>query len=204
MGTSGNYEIIVFGVAARAGAAVRARRHLGLRRRGACRALRRKVDWADAPRAAGARRAGRTARWCSTCSAVRKEFGGLVAVNDVSFQVARRRDPRPDRPERRRQVDHLQPRHRRAAGDARRGAPARRAHRRRCRRARSRGAASSRTFQHVKMIAGMTVLENVALGAHLRGRRGVPAAMLRARPRRGARACCARPSASCSASAWAS
>ena len=29
------------------------------------------------------------------------------------------------------------------------------------------------------MIAGMTVLENVALGAHLRGRRGVPAAMLR-------------------------
>jgi len=38
----------------------------------------------------------------------------------------------------------------------------------------------SRTFQHVKMIAAMTVLENVALGAHLRGRHGVPAAMLRA------------------------
>jgi branched-chain amino acid transport system permease protein len=37
----------------------------------------------------------------------------------------------------------------------------------------------ARTFQHVKMIAGMTVLENVALGAHLRGRHGVPAAMLR-------------------------
>jgi len=31
----------------------------------------------------------------------------------------------------------------------------------------------------VKMIPGMTVLENVALGAHLRGRHGVPAAMLR-------------------------
>ena len=37
----------------------------------------------------------------------------------------------------------------------------------------------ARTFQHVKMIATMTVLENVALGAHLRGRHGIPAAMLR-------------------------
>ena len=37
----------------------------------------------------------------------------------------------------------------------------------------------SRTFKHVKMIPGMTVLENVALGAHLRGRAGVAAAMLR-------------------------
>jgi ABC-type branched-subunit amino acid transport system ATPase component len=37
----------------------------------------------------------------------------------------------------------------------------------------------ARTFQHVKMIGAMTVLENVALGTHLRGRHGVPAAMLR-------------------------
>jgi len=37
----------------------------------------------------------------------------------------------------------------------------------------------SRTFQHVKMVADMTVLENVALGAHLRGRKGAIAAMLR-------------------------
>ncbi|MBL0242793.1 MAG: branched-chain amino acid ABC transporter ATP-binding protein/permease [Rhodoferax sp.] len=37
----------------------------------------------------------------------------------------------------------------------------------------------SRTFQHVKMIADMTVLENVALGAHLRGAKGVLAAMTR-------------------------
>ncbi|MBK9572910.1 MAG: branched-chain amino acid ABC transporter ATP-binding protein/permease [Rhodoferax sp.] len=37
----------------------------------------------------------------------------------------------------------------------------------------------SRTFQHVKMIADMTVLENVALGAHLRGQRGTASAMLR-------------------------
>ena len=36
-----------------------------------------------------------------------------------------------------------------------------------------------RTFQHVKILSGMTVLENVALGAHLRGRCGVVAASLR-------------------------
>lgn len=36
----------------------------------------------------------------------------------------------------------------------------------------------SRTFQHVRLLSGMTVLENVALGAHMRGRQGVPAAML--------------------------
>lgn len=37
----------------------------------------------------------------------------------------------------------------------------------------------ARTFQHVKLIPDMTVLENVALGAHLRGRSGTFASMLR-------------------------
>lgn len=37
----------------------------------------------------------------------------------------------------------------------------------------------SRTFQHVKMIPDMTVLENVALGGYLRGRSGTLKAMLR-------------------------
>jgi branched-chain amino acid transport system permease protein len=37
----------------------------------------------------------------------------------------------------------------------------------------------ARTFQHVKMIPDMTVLENVALGAHLRGSKGVASAMTR-------------------------
>jgi branched-chain amino acid transport system permease protein len=36
-----------------------------------------------------------------------------------------------------------------------------------------------RTFQHVKLIAGMSVLDNVALGAYLRGRSGVARAALR-------------------------
>lgn len=37
----------------------------------------------------------------------------------------------------------------------------------------------ARTFQHVNLIGTMSVLENVAIGAHLRGRRGTVAAMLR-------------------------
>lgn len=40
-------------------------------------------------------------------------------------------------------------------------------------------AGMSRTFQHVRLLAGMTVLENVAIGAHLRGTHGIPAAALR-------------------------
>ena len=37
----------------------------------------------------------------------------------------------------------------------------------------------SRTFQHVRLLGSMSVLENVAIGAHLRGSKGVLAAALR-------------------------
>ena len=37
----------------------------------------------------------------------------------------------------------------------------------------------ARTFQHVKLVPDMTVLENVAIGAHLRGKAGALASMLR-------------------------
>lgn len=37
----------------------------------------------------------------------------------------------------------------------------------------------ARTFQHVKLVPDMTVLENVAIGAHLRGRSGAITSMLR-------------------------
>ena len=176
MGTSGNYEIIVFGVLlvvvlqyARDGlwAFVDARLP----------SVQRQVDWADAPALAERPKppAGQTVL---DVQAARKEFGGLVAVNDVSFQVrageilgligpngagksttfnlitgvlqATRGEVRLN-------------------GEAIQHLPSRAIA--------SRGVA--RTFQHVKMIAGMTVLENVALGAHLRGRSGVAAAMLR-------------------------
>ncbi len=37
----------------------------------------------------------------------------------------------------------------------------------------------ARSFQHVNLVSGMSVLDNVALGAHLRGHKGSVAAMLR-------------------------
>jgi branched-chain amino acid transport system permease protein len=37
----------------------------------------------------------------------------------------------------------------------------------------------ARTFQHVKLLGGMSVLDNVALGAHLRGHAGVVRSVLR-------------------------
>jgi branched-chain amino acid transport system permease protein len=41
------------------------------------------------------------------------------------------------------------------------------------------GLGMSRSFQHVRLMSRMTVLENVALGAHLRGKRGVLSSVLR-------------------------
>jgi branched-chain amino acid transport system permease protein len=176
LGGSGNYEIIVFGILlvlvlqyARDGvwAFIEAR----LPR------VRRKNDWADAA-ALSERPRPPHGEVVLDVNAARKEFGGLVAVNDVSFQVRAgeilgligpngagksttfnlvtgvlpvTRGTVTLRGER---IDSLPSRE-----IARRGV--------------------SRTFQHVKMIAGMTVLENVALGAHLRGSRGVASAMFR-------------------------
>jgi branched-chain amino acid transport system permease protein len=45
----------------------------------------------------------------------------------------------------------------------------------------------ARTFQHVNLLSGMSVLDNVALGAHLRGRAGTLRAMLRAERKEEAR-----------------
>jgi branched-chain amino acid transport system permease protein len=176
LGGSGNYEIIVFGIVlvlvlqyARDGiwAFVEGRLPRGLR----------KVDWADAPPLPERARPPR-GEVVLDVKAARKEFGGLVAVNDVSFQVrageilgligpngagksttfnlvtgvlhVTRGEVRLQG----QRIDSLLSRE-----IARRGV--------------------ARTFQHVKMIAGMTVLENVALGAHLRGSRGAASAMLR-------------------------
>jgi branched-chain amino acid transport system permease protein len=176
MGTSGNYEIIVFGLLlvlmlqyARDG--IWAFVDAALPR------VRRKVDWQGAePLPARARPPhGETVL---DVRGARKEFGGLVAVNDVGFQV--------------RAGEILGLIGPNGAGKsttfnlvtgvlpATRGEIAllgRRIDAMRSREIARLGVA--RTFQHVKMIAGMTVLENVALGAHLRGRHGVPAAMLR-------------------------
>jgi len=176
LGGGGNYEVIVFGILlvlvlqyARDGvwAFIEARLPK----------VRRKVDWADAP-ALSERPRPAHGELVLDVNAVRKEFGGLVAVNDVSFQVRAGEV-----------VGLIGPN---GAGKsttfnlvtgvlpATRGAVTFRGQRIEglsSRRIAQRGV--SRTFQHVKMIPGMTVLENVALGAHMRGGRGVAAAMLR-------------------------
>ena len=176
MGTSGNYEIIVFGILlvlvlqyARDGiwAFVEAR----LPR------VRRKVDWAAAPPLA-ARARPPHGEVVLEVAAVRKEFGGLVAVNDVSFEVRAGEILGLIGPNGAGKsttfnlVTGVLPA---TSGEVR--LLGRRIDSLASRKIAARGV--SRTFQHVKMIPGMTVLENVALGAHLRGSRGVPSAMLR-------------------------
>jgi ABC-type branched-subunit amino acid transport system ATPase component/ABC-type branched-subunit amino acid transport system permease subunit len=110
--------------------------------------------------------------------AVRKTFGGLVAVNDVSFEVKAGEI-----------IGLIGPN---GAGksttfnlvtgvlQATSGAVTfngERIERLRAREIARRGV--GRTFQHVRLLAGMSVLENVALGGHLRGRAGVWRSVLR-------------------------
>lgn len=176
MGSSGNYEVIVFGIVlvlvlhyARDGVWAFIESWLP--------PVRRKVDWQDAAPLAEQAKPPQ-GELVLDVKTVRKQFGGLVAVNDVSFQVRAGEIVGLIGPNgagksttfnlvtgvlpatsgevsfRGQRIDGM------ASRDiARRGL--------------------SRTFQHVKMIPTMTVLENVALGAHLRGSRGVASAMLR-------------------------
>ncbi|MBK0393987.1 ABC transporter permease subunit [Ramlibacter algicola] len=108
----------------------------------------------------------------------RKEFGGLVAVNDVGFSI-RAGDIvgliGPNGAGKSTTFNLVTGVLSLTAGDVRwrgrsiAGMPSRDIAR----------LGISRTFQHVKMIPDMTVLENVALGGHLRGRAGTVRAMLR-------------------------
>ena len=176
MGTSGNYEIIVFGIVlvlvlkyAPEGLWPFVARRLP--------AVRREKDWDGAPPLPAAERPQR-GELILEVERVRKQFGGLVAVNDVSFSIRAGEICGLIGPNgagksttfnlvtgvlpmtsgrvrfRGQEVAGL-----RSRQIARRG--------------------MSRTFQHVKMIPEMTVLENVALGAWQRGRAGFLAAMLR-------------------------
>jgi branched-chain amino acid transport system permease protein len=109
---------------------------------------------------------------------VRKEFGGLVAVNDVSFEIRAGDIVALIGPNGAGKsttfnlitgvlsltAGHVKFRGHPIGGMASRNIAA---------------LGISRTFQHVKMNPDMTVLENVALGAHTRGRKGVLAAMAR-------------------------
>jgi branched-chain amino acid transport system permease protein len=177
LGTSGPVELVVFGMVLIVVLQVTPQglwslvtRRLPVRRQDPS-------AWADAeplPRATPPAR-GETVL---SVQKVRKQFGGLVAVNDVSFDVRAGEIVGLIGPNgagkstlfnlitgvlrlTSGQVDY---RGQRVSGSSSR-AIARRG--------------VSRTFQHVRMIPDMSVLENVALGAHKRGGAGVLRAMLR-------------------------
>ena len=176
IGTSGNFEIIVFGLVLIAvlkyapdGLWTFVGKWLP--------APKRERDWEGAPKLP-ARDKPSAGELLLEVDAVRKEFGGLVAVNDVSFNI-RAGDI----------VGLIGPNGAgksttfnlitgvlsltggavRFRGQPIAGLPSRLIARR----------GVSRTFQHVKMIPEMTVLENVALGGYLRTSSGTLKAILR-------------------------
>ncbi|MEO6017297.1 MAG: branched-chain amino acid ABC transporter ATP-binding protein/permease [Polaromonas sp.] len=176
IGTSGSYEVIVFGIAL-----VLVLKYLpeGLWEFVERRLPRRQrvQDWADAP-ALAARPKPATGELVLDVQAVRKAFGGLVAVNDISFQIHAGQVVGLIGPNGAGKsttfnlitgVLSLTSGAVRFRGEVISGRPARSIAQ----------TGMARTFQHVKMIPDMTVLENVALGAHVRGRKGVLSAMAR-------------------------
>lgn len=176
IGTSGSYEVIVFGIAM-----VLVLKYLpdGMWSVVARKLPRppRVVDWQNAS-ALPERHKPARGEPVLTVNAIRKEFGGLVAVNDISFDIQSGQIVGLIGPNGAgksttfnlitgvlsktsgqvnfcgEDIGHLPSR-----AIARKG--------------------MARTFQHVKMIPDMTVLENVALGAYMRGQSGVVSSMLR-------------------------
>jgi branched-chain amino acid transport system permease protein len=171
IGTSGSYEVIVFGMAL-----VLVLKYLpdGLwdfveRQR--------VQDWTHAP-ALPEKQKPTAGELLLDVQAVRKAFGGLVAVNDISFQIHAGQIVGLIGPNGAGKsttfnlitgVLSLTQGAVRFRGELISGQPARNIAQ----------TGMARTFQHVKMIPDMTVLENVALGAHARGRKGVLSAMAR-------------------------
>jgi hypothetical protein len=110
--------------------------------------------------------AGRAARSVG----LRKAFGGLVAVDDLSFSVDARRADRPDRPERLGQDHGAQPDLRRAVGGCRRDPLQGARSLRDARRFASRGSACAHLPARARA-RSMTVIENVMPGLHSARRR---------------------------------
>ena len=175
IGTSGSYEVIVFGVAM-----VLVLKYMpdGIWSLVARKLPRppRKMDWQDAA-PLNARSKPAMGDLVLKVDKIRKQFGGLTAVNDISFDIHAGRI-----------VGLIGPN---GAGKSTTfnlitgvlsktsgkvtyrehdisALPSREISRQ----------GMARTFQHVKMIPDMTVLENVALGAYTRGESGVLSSML--------------------------
>jgi len=175
IGTSGSYEVIVFGIAM-----VLVLKYMpdgiwSLVARKLPRAPR-TVDWHDAE-PLSVRSKPQQHEVVLKVDKIRKQFGGLTAVNDISFDIHAGQI-----------VGLIGPN---GAGKSTTfnlitgvlsktsgrvtyrghdisGLPSREISRQ----------GMARTFQHVKMIPDMTVLENVALGAYTRGESGVVSSML--------------------------
>jgi len=176
IGTSGSYEVIVFGIALVL--------MLKYQPDGLWDAVERRLprapranDWADAPPLPEQAKPA-AGELVLDVQDLRKAFGGLVAVNDVSFQIRAAEIVGligPNGAGKTTTFHMISGVMGLTAGSVRfrgrplAGLPARQIAR----------CGLARTFQHVKMIPDMTVLENVALGAHTRGSKGVVAAMLR-------------------------
>jgi branched-chain amino acid transport system permease protein len=138
--------------------------------------------WVDAPQSAPAlprREQPRPGAPLLEARAARKQFGGLVAVNDLSFEMASGEILGligPNGAGKSTMFNLITGVLPSSGGEIRfRGEridrlPARQVVRR----------GIARTFQHVHIRPTMSVVENVAIGAHLRGRKGVVAAALHA------------------------
>ena len=175
-GTTGNFEIIVFGIAlvlvlkyAPQGLWPFASKWVP--------APQRRRDWADAPALAERARPA-AGEPLLEVDAVRKQFGGLVAVNDVSFAIRAGEIVGligPNGAGKSTTFNLVTGVLTKSAGTVSfRGEDITAL---RSRQIARRGI--SRTFQHVRMMPGMTVLENVALGGYQRSRSGAIRAMLR-------------------------
>lgn len=175
IGTSGSYEVIVFGVAM-----VLVLQYLpeGIWSLVARKFPRpaRKMDWQDAA-PLSARTKPVMGELVLKVDKIRKQFGGLVAVNDISFDIHAGKIIGligPNGAGKSTTFNLITGVLSKSSGQVTyRGQditslPTRDISRQ----------GMARTFQHVKMIPDMTVLENVALGAYTRGKSGVISSIL--------------------------
>jgi branched-chain amino acid transport system permease protein len=175
IGTSGSYEVIVFGIAM-----VLVLKYMpdgiwSLVARKLPRAPR-KVDWLDAE-PLSSRSKPAQGELVLKVDKIRKQFGGLTAVNDISFDIHAGQIVGligPNGAGKSTTFNLITGVLSKTSGQVTyRGhdisaMPSRDISRQ----------GMARTFQHVKMIPDMTVLENVALGAYTRGESGVISSML--------------------------